>query len=137
MRKKIFLHIGILVLRIGIGISMIVHGLPKIMGGVEAWTGLGQSMSAVGINFAPAFWGFLAAFTEAIGGLLFAIGLVHRPISIMLVGMMAMAIISHISWGDGYMVYSHALELMIVFIASVITGPGKYSLDQKLFPKIA
>lgn len=137
MRKKNFLHIGILVLRIGIGISMIVHGLPKIMGGVEAWTGLGQSMSAVGINFAPAFWGFLAAFTEAIGGLLFAIGLVHRPISIMLVGMMAMAIISHISWGDGYMVYSHALELMIVFIASVITGPGKYSLDQKLFPKIA
>lgn len=137
MRKENYLHVGILVLRIGIGISMMAHGLPKIMGGVEAWTGLGQSMSAVGINFAPAFWGFLAAFTEAIGGLLFAIGLAHRPISIMLVGMMGMAIISHISWGDGFMGYSHALELMIMFIASVITGPGKYSLDKKLFPKIA
>ncbi len=136
MRKENFLHLGLLILRIGIGASMLAHGLPKMMGGAEVWAGLGQSMSVVGINFAPTFWGFLAAFTEAVGGLLFAIGLLHRPISVMLVGMMAMAMISHISWGDGFMVYSHALELMIVFIASVISGPGKYSLDAKLFPKL-
>ncbi len=136
MKKEDFIHIGLLALRIGIGASMFVHGLPKIMGGIETWTWLGGSMSVVGINFAPAFWGFLAAFTEAAGGLLFALGLLHRPISIMLTGMMAMAMLTHIVKGDNFMVYSHALELMIVFVAMFISGPGKYSIDNKLIPKL-
>ncbi len=136
MRKNNLLHLGLLVLRIGIGTSMFFHGLPKIMGGVETWTWLGSSMSIVGINFAPTFWGFLAAFTEAFGGLLFALGLVYRPITIMLTGMMGMAMLSHISKGDNFMVYSHALELMIVFMAMFIAGPGRYSLDKKLIPKL-
>ncbi|NLX80316.1 MAG: DoxX family protein [Proteiniphilum sp.] len=136
MRNENLLNSGLLVLRIGIGLAMFAHGLPKLMGGVETWTWLGSTMSQVGINFAPTFWGFLAAFTEAIGGLLFAIGLVHRPISLMLIGMMGMAIVSHVSQGDGFMGYSHALELMVVFVAMFITGPGKYSLDQKLIPQL-
>ncbi len=136
MRGKNLLHLGLLVLRIGIGTSMFFHGLPKIMGGMETWTWLGGSMSSVGISFAPAFWGFLAAFTESVGGILFALGLVHRPITFMLIGMMGMAMMSHISQGDGFMQYSHALELMIVFIAMFIAGPGKYSLDKKFIPKL-
>ncbi len=136
MNKKNLIHAGLLIIRVGIGISMFAHGLPKIMGGVETWTWLGGSMSAVGINFAPTFWGFIAAFTEAVGGILFALGFLHRPISLMLTGMMAMAMITHISAGDGFMVYSHALELMILFAGVFITGPGKYSLDQKLIPKL-
>lgn len=136
MRKENLLHSGLLIIRVGIGLAMFAHGLPKLMGGIETWTWLGSTMSAVGINFAPAFWGFLGAFTESIGGILFALGLLHRPISLMLVGMMGMAIVSHVSQGDGFMGYSHALELMIIFIAMFISGPGKYSVDQKLIPKL-
>lgn len=136
MRKENLLHTGLLVLRIGIGLAMFAHGLPKLMGGVETWTFLGGAMGNVGIKFAPAFWGFTGAFTEAIGGLLFALGFLHRPISLMLVGMMGVAMLMHITQGDGFAGYSHALELMIVFIAMFISGPGKYSVDQKILPKL-
>ena len=65
MRKKDdLLQVGLLILRIGIGISIFFHGLPKIMGGPETWTAIGGTMSNLGINFAPTFWGFMAAFAE-------------------------------------------------------------------------
>lgn len=136
MERKNLLHIGLLIIRIGIGIAMIIHGLPKLMAGPAMWEGLGGTMSIVGINFTPTFWGFIAALTEVGGGLFFALGLLHRPISLMLVGMMGMAMISHLANGDSFMVYSHSLELMIIFIGMTVSGPGKYSLDQKFIKKI-
>lgn len=138
MRKKEDLvNIGLLVLRIGIGISIFFHGLPKITGGPETWTAIGGSMSNLGINFAPTFWGFMAAFSETIGGILFALGLFFRPAAFLLVGTMIVALVMHFSQGDDFMKYGHALDLLIVFVAALLTGPGKYSFDAKFFPKIA
>ncbi len=69
MRKdKNLLQAGLLLLRVGIGVSIFFHGLPKMTGGPETWTAIGGTMSNLGINFAPAFWGFMAAFAETIGG---------------------------------------------------------------------
>ena len=56
--------VGLLIIRVGIGGIFMGHGFPKIMGGVELWTRLGGSMSMLGIDFLPAFWGFMAAFSE-------------------------------------------------------------------------
>lgn len=138
MRKKEdLINIGLLVLRIGIGISIFFHGLPKITGGPETWTAIGGSMSNLGINFAPTFWGFMAAFSETIGGILFALGLFFRPATLLLIGTMVMAMIVHLSQGDDFMKYGHALDLLIVFVAALLTGPGKYSFDAKYIPKIA
>ncbi len=138
MRKKEDLvNIGLLVLRIGIGISIFFHGLPKITGGPETWTAIGGSMSNLGINFAPTFWGFMAAFSETIGGILFALGLFFRPAAFLLVGTMIVALVMHFSQGDDFMKYGHALDLLIVFVAALLTGPGKYSFDAKFLPKIA
>ena len=138
MRKKEDLvNIGLLVLRIGIGISIFFHGLPKITGGPETWTAIGGSMSNLGINFAPTFWGFMAAFSDTIGGILFALGLFFRPAAFLLVGTMIVALVMHFSQGDDFMKYGHALDLLIVFVAALLTGPGKYSFDAKFFPKIA
>lgn len=128
---------GLLVLRLGLGIIMFLHGLPKLTGGPEVWTGIGGSMSNFGINFAPQFWGFMASFAETIGGLLFAMGLFHRVSSFLLLSTMIVALVMHISKGDSFQVYSHALSLLVVFLASMITGPGDYSLDRKFLPKIS
>ena len=57
-------HIGLLVLRIGIGLMFILHGAPKLFGGPEKWGQIGGAMSSLGIGFAPAFWGFMAAVSE-------------------------------------------------------------------------
>ena len=87
MRKdKNLLQAGLLLLRVGIGVSIFFHGLPKITGGPETWTAIGGTMSNLGINFAPTFWGFMAAFAETIGGILFALGLFFRPAALLLIG---------------------------------------------------
>jgi len=98
---------------------------------------IGGTMSNFGIDFAPAFWGFLAAFVESVGGLLFALGLLFRPAALLLAGNMAVALITHVVAGDNFMIFGHAMDLLIVFAASILIGAGKYSLDAKLFPKIA
>ncbi|HAR37415.1 MAG: DoxX family protein [Bacteroidetes bacterium GWD2_45_23] len=136
-QKNNLLQAGWLILRVGIGISIFLHGYPKITGGAETWTMIGGTMSNFGIDFAPAFWGFLAAFVESVGGLLFALGLLFRPAALLLAGNMAVALITHVVAGDNFMIFGHAMDLLIVFAASILIGAGKYSLDAKLFPKIA
>ncbi|MDK2852378.1 MAG: putative oxidoreductase [Proteiniphilum sp.] len=138
MRKKEeLLQLGWLILRAGIGISIFLHGIPKLTGGVEMWTYIGGSMSIFGINFAPAFWGFLAAVAEAIGGALFALGLFFRPAALMLTGTMVVALATHLAAGDDFMVFGHALDLLIVYTGAILIGAGRYSLDARLLPKLA
>lgn len=137
INKKALVNIGLLVLRIGIGVIFIFHGLPKLMGGVETWTQIGSTMSMVGISFAPAFWGFMAAFAEAIGGIFIILGLLHRPVALMLVFTMIVAVLMHVTAGDPFGIYSNALKGLVVFIALFITGPGKYSLDYMYLRRIS
>ncbi len=107
------------------------------MGGVETWTQLGGTMSMVGISFAPAFWGFMAAATEVFGGLFIILGLLHRLTALFLVFTMLIALLMHVMLGDPFTIYSNALKALVVFIALVITGPGKYSLDYLYFRRIS
>lgn len=124
--------IGILIIRIVVGICMLtLHGLPKLMGGPEKWGKIGLSMGNLGINFFPAFWGFSAAIVESLCALLLVLGLWTRPNALLLAFTMLIAAISHLAQGDGFSVASHAIELMAIFIALVLTGPGKYSVDRK------
>lgn len=137
--KKIFspntqaLHFGLLILRIGVGTMFVLHGEGKLFGGPEKWAKLGKAMGDVGIDFAPLFWGFMAAFAEFFGGILVALGLLFRPALVLLVITMIVAANRHLAAGEPFMSASHAIELGIVFLALLFTGPGKYSADSKLF----
>lgn len=138
MRKKNnLLHVGLFILRVALGISIIFHGIPKLMGGEAAWTAVGSSMAVFGITFAPMFWGLLAALTEIVGGVFFAIGLLFRPAAFMLAGMMFVATATHLHAGDGFLQYGHSLDLLIVFGSFILIGAGKYSLDNRFLPRIA
>ena len=56
---------ALLFLRITLGAEYIyVHGWPKLAGGLPKWKAVGAAMKHVGITFWPAFWGFMAAFSE-------------------------------------------------------------------------
>ena len=123
---------GLLILRVGIGIMFVCHGWPKIVGGPEKWTWLGGALKAFGIGFAPAFWGFMAAVAEFAGGALLALGLFTRPAAFFLLTTMIVAATMHISNGDPFMKYSHAVEAGILFLSFLFIGPGKYSLDERL-----
>jgi putative oxidoreductase len=127
-------HVGLLVLRIGIGLMFIVHGAPKLFDGPEKWVKIGAAMASLGIGFAPAFWGFMAAVSEFFGGICLILGFVFRPACILLTITMLVAAISHLSRGDGIGGASHAIELGIVFLSLILIGAGRYSLDEKLRP---
>jgi putative oxidoreductase len=123
---------GLLILRIGIGISLMFHGTPKLFGGPDTWAAIGGSMHLVGINFLPGFWGFMAAVSEFIGGLLLVAGLLFRPALILLLCTMIVAIAHHIAEGDKFGVASHPIELAVLFFSLIFIGPGRYNLDEKL-----
>lgn len=122
---------GLLTLRIGLGAMMMVHGLPKIMGGPDKWALLGGSMKVIGVDFIPAFWGFMAAISEGLGGFLLLLGLFFRPVNMLLVFTMIIAALVHLGKGEGITGASHAIELGIVFFSLIFIGPGKYSVDKK------
>lgn len=123
---------GLLLLRLGLGTMMIVHGFPKIAGGQEMWAQIGGSMKLIHIDFLPVVWGFLAAATETFGGFLLILGLLFRPVNILLVFTMIIASLVHLSDPkQGLGEASHAIELAIVFFSLLFIGPGKYSIDKK------
>ncbi|MXV13990.1 DoxX family protein [Hufsiella ginkgonis] len=122
---------GILLIRVGLGIMFIIHGLPKLQGGPEMWAKIGLSMKNLHITFFPVVWGFLAAATETFGGVLFLLGLVFRPVCILLAFTMLVAVLNHLSQGQGISGASHAIEDGIVFLGFLFIGPGKYSIDKK------
>jgi putative oxidoreductase len=123
-------HFGLLLLRLGIGAMMIYHGFPKLKGGPDMWHKIGGSMANLGVHDFPTFWGFMAAFAECIGGLLFLIGFLFRPACLLMLTTMAVAAMHHFHAGDGWGGASHALELGVVFLAMFIIGPGRYSIDK-------
>ncbi|RNI31244.1 DoxX family protein [Rufibacter latericius] len=123
---------GLLLLRVGIGFMFILHGWPKITGGMEMWEKVGSAMSVFGITSGAAFFGFMAAFAETVGGLFLMLGFLFRPMTLLLFATMLVATFRHMAAGDGFGGYSHALESAILFLGLFFIGPGKYSLDDKM-----
>ena len=123
---------GLLVLRIGLGIAFLIHGLPKLTGGPKVWSGIGAAMSHVGIDHWPAVWGFLAAVTEGIGGVLLVLGAFYRPICLLLTFTMIVATLHLSSGAKGrdFKDYAHPLELAVVFFGLAFVGPGRFSVDK-------
>lgn len=124
--------VGLLILRVGIGVMFMIHGVPKLMGGPEKWAMLGGTMKSIGIDFAPAGWGFMAAISESGGGMLLALGFFTRPACFLLLNTMIVAACMHLRKGDPFVAYSHAVEAGILFLSLLFIGPGKYSLDDRL-----
>jgi len=125
-----FNDFALLVMRVGLGFMMVMHGYPKMLGGPGKWAKLGEAMQHLGITYAPEFWGFMAAFSETVGGGLLILGLVSRPAALLLFFTMLVASLKHLYAGDGLMGASHSIELAVVFLGMTILGPGKYSMDK-------
>lgn len=126
------MNLGILVLRLGIGALFMAHGIQKIRGGVEVWEKLGGAMGALGINAFPAFWGFMASFSEAVGGLFLVLGLLVRPFSALLAFTMLVAVIMLAGNQASFVMISNPARMFVVFVALLIIGGGDYSLGRKI-----
>lgn len=130
-----FRNIGLLILRIGLGIMFILHGYPKMFGGPEKWTEVGGAVQYLGIHFTPMFFGFMAGVAEFFGGIFLLLGLFFTPSLILLLLVMIVATFKSVGVGNDFAIYSHSIEIGIVFLSLLFLGPGKHSLDRKLQEK--
>jgi putative oxidoreductase len=89
-------------------------------------------MGSLGIKAFPAFWGFLAAVSECIGGLCLVLGLFTRPAAFFMAMTMVVAATMHLTRGDGIQVASHAIEDGLVFFSLILIGAGRYRLGRVL-----
>jgi putative oxidoreductase len=71
----------------------------------------------------------MAAATEFVGGMCLMLGLLFRPVLGLFLVVMIVAFSSHVAAGEGPW---HAIEMATVFVALLVTGPGRYSVDALL-----
>lgn len=139
--RPVNVDIALLVIRLGVGVSVLAfHGYGKITGGPERWAATGGDMSNLGITFAPAFWGFMAAFAEFFCSILLMLGVFFRPAALLLAFTMLVAVLHHLNLPadnarSGWSGASHALELLAVYVGLFLAGPGRYAF--KLIPRDA
>ena len=128
--------IGKLVLRATVGGYFFGHGMQKLAGwfGGEGPEGTGQLFEQVGLRPGREN-ALLAGASGAAGGSLLAFGL-FMPVAVsMLTGVMTNAI-RHVHVQNGLWVTDGGVEYPAVFLAALAaladSGPGRYSLDEKL-----
>ena len=124
---------ALLILRVLLGLTLVfAHGLPKVMA-PDRWEATGRAMQAIGIGFAPTFWGFMAGATELAAGVLFLVGFAVRPAAAVMVFVMFVAAAQSLATagtlGGGR---AHPIDAAAGYIVLLLLGAGSYSLDRKL-----
>ena len=106
------------------------HGMKKISS-TSSWEWLGRAaMSTIGIEFGFIFFGFLAALSEAVLVWFIFFGFLTRLSSLFLISTMFFASAYHLADGESA---ESALIYLTIYLVIFILGPGRYSLDEKLF----
>lgn len=133
-KKSLFTETSYLILRFTFGIMMCYyHGWSKLLSDTSRWERLGNTLTKwIGLDALKIPLGFMAAFSESIGALLIAIGLLTRPAAFLLGITMLVASSKKLSEAG---VDGSELPILFLILSLVILlrGPGKYSLDNTLF----
>jgi putative oxidoreductase len=126
---------ALLFLRLVMGVAFTLHGWGKIQTPFS-WMPAGAPVSIPGI------FQFLAAFSEFGGGIALVLGLVFPLASLGMVFTMGVATFVHaVIFKDPFVAsgigssFEPALTYFSVALVLMTVGPGKYSLDYKIFGK--
>lgn len=127
--------LGLLVARVGVGLGFAwFHGLPKLRGGPAEWEEVGSALGVFGLEYGARAFGFAAALSECLGGMLVAAGLGFRPAALAIAVVMTVASSYHLGTGEGSP--AHALKYAFLFFGFVLIGPGRFAIDHVLGKRI-
>lgn len=89
-----------------------------------------QDVSEYGGIFAifPAFFAWMGAFSEAVGGLFLALGLQTRIFSFLITCTMLVAIFMQ-KWGNGVWSLLPAMSFLWIGLYNMVLGSGRFGLD--------
>lgn len=123
---------ALLLLRLVVGAAFVIHGWGKMQAGPFGWMGPDAPV--------PGALQFLAALSEFGGGIAWILGLLVPLASLGIGFTMATAVCTHmfvmkdpfvnLTGGHGYEL---PLTYFCVAVTLLLMGPGKFSLDAKLF----
>ena len=117
------------VLRIGVGLLFMQHGMPKLFGMLGGFGGTPGATAPLASQMG------LAGMLEFGGGLLLAIGLLTRPVAIVLFAEMVIAFVqAHLPHGPVPIENGGELALLyaLVFLFLAGNGPGPASIDRAM-----
>ena len=123
--------LAIFVLRLFFGLSMTYHGLNKVRG--SGLQGTANWFASIGMRH-PRSQAKLAATSEIVAGLLFAVGLATSLASLMFVSLMVVAIFT-VHWKVGFFIFlpnggwEYCASILVVATSTSIMGPGQISID--------
>ena len=130
-KEPLLFDIVLLLIRLVFGYIFIVHGWGKIQN-ASHWMG--------DISPVPGFLQALAAFAEFGGGIAMILGFVTRLAALGLICTMAVASYTHLGvMGDPLVspTGGHSAELAVSYlllsVLLLVIGPGRFSVDKKLF----
>ena len=122
------LDISMLIVRVIAGLTMVAHGYQKVF--VYGVVGMTDTFTKMAVPV-PTLTGPFISYLELIGGVMLVVGLLTRPIALLLaIDMFAAAALVHLK--GGYYMPSGAefvLLLMSLYIAIAIAGGGSMSVD--------
>lgn len=119
--------LGLLMLRLFAGLSLaLAHGRGKLPPTERFLAGVEE----MGFAF-PLFFGWAAAFSEFVGGILIALGLFTRPAAFFIAFTMAVAAFIRQA-GDPFAERELALLYGVVAVTLLLTGAGRYAVDARL-----
>ena len=120
--------LGLLVLRVAFGLSIaLAQGLPKLIDPSRFIGGLAKRHFPL-----PELFGWAAIGAELAGGVLLALGLLTKPAAALVLVTMAVAVLdAHAA--DPFRKKELALAYGTVALVLLLTGPGRWSFDAKLF----
>ncbi|MFT7213383.1 MAG: putative oxidoreductase [Granulosicoccus sp.] len=128
-------------LRVGAGVIFAAHGAQKLFGwfGGHGLEGTAGWMTSIGLE-PGLLMATMAGGAEFFGGLLLILGLLVRPVALMLAVTMLVAIVT-VHLQNGFFLtnngYEFGLALLAVSISLVFRGAGSLSADRLLQAKLA
>lgn len=125
------LNLMLLVVRVAAGITLALHGYQKLFLGGRI-PGTARWFESLGMRPGK-LHAYLAATTEIVSGVLFALGLLTSFAAAGCVGVMVVAAWTH---KDKFFVFQDGWEynlvLALLYVLVAVTGPGRFSLDRLL-----
>ncbi len=118
-------------LRLAVGVTFFMHGYLK-MGDIAGFSGF---LGSLGVP-SPEILGPFVVWLEIIAGLALVLGIfTHWAAKLLAIDMIVAIFLVH--WANGFFVgnngYEFALLLAAASVALVLSGPGRWALDEIIF----